>query len=296
MVRGVAGRREGLPAERRRRRRSGCSRSGHRRELAPERVERVAVEAARRAPRAATGRRGAARRPRRPRRSAPGARARSRPAAPAWSRWMCESSRWRMSPSSRPCSRRPSLQPRERRRRAAVEERGPVGRLDHVDADRALEPEERQVDRLEHAARQTRAARAGDGDERGLEVGEQVADRLDPDREADEVARRRERRVGGRGVRHARRVLDQALDAAERLGEQEELRPRRRARPPPPRTRRGTRPCRRSRASGARATSWPGMGREAGVEHALDGRVRRRGRRRSRARSRSAGACAARAS
>ena len=39
-------------------------------------------------------------------------------------------------------------------------------------------------------------------------------------------ARRRERRAGGRGVRHARGMLDQALDAAERLGELEELRAR----------------------------------------------------------------------
>ena len=45
----------------------------------------------------------------------------------------------------------------------------------------------------------TPARRAG---ERGLEVGDQVVGRLDPDRQADEVRRRGERRVGGRGVRH----------------------------------------------------------------------------------------------
>ena len=60
----------------------------------------------------------------------------------------------------------------------------------------------------------------------GLEVVDQVVGRLDPDREADEVARRGERRVGGRRVRHPRGVLDQALDAAEALGERPDLRAR----------------------------------------------------------------------
>ena len=41
------------------------------------------------------------------------------------------------------------LQPRERRRRPAVEERRPVARLDQVDADRALEAAEPEVDRVE---------------------------------------------------------------------------------------------------------------------------------------------------
>jgi poly(3-hydroxybutyrate) depolymerase len=61
-------------------------------------------------------------------------------------------------------------------------------------------------------------------DERGLEVGEQVLAGLDPDRQPNEVAGRRERRCGGRRVGHARGMLDQAFDAAERLGEREQLR------------------------------------------------------------------------
>ena len=54
----------------------------------------------------------------------------------------------------------------------------------------------------------------------------QVVGRLDPDRQPHEVRRRRERGARGRRVRHPRRVLDQALDAAERLGELEDLRAR----------------------------------------------------------------------
>ena len=46
--------------------------------------------------------------------------------------------------------------------------------------------------------------------------------------------------------------------------------------------RRGTRPCRRSRASARAATSWPGCVGEPGVEHALDGGVAVEVRRRSR--------------
>src|SRR5579862_5025016 len=75
------------------------------------------------------------------------------------------------------------------------------------------------------------SARAGGGgDERVLEIGAEIRRRLDPDREPDEVRRRRERRVGGGCVRHARRHLDQALDAAERLSEPEEVRGRGEAR------------------------------------------------------------------
>src|SRR5665647_2246477 len=74
--------------------------------------------------------------------------------------------------------------------------------------------------------RLTRRSRARDGgrDERVLEIEDQVVARLDPNRQAYEIARRSERRVCGRCVRHARRHLDQALDAAERLRELEELR------------------------------------------------------------------------
>ena len=43
------------------------------------------------------------------------------------------------------------LEARQRRRRPAVEERGAVVGLDEVDADRALEAEEVQVERVEHA-------------------------------------------------------------------------------------------------------------------------------------------------
>src|SRR6266581_8689140 len=57
-----------------------------------------------------------------------------------------------------------------------------------------------------------------------LEVVREVVGRLDPDREPDEARRRGEGCVGGGGVRHARRHLDQALDAAERFREPEQVR------------------------------------------------------------------------
>src|SRR5215216_6833466 len=63
-------------------------------------------------------------------------------------------------------------------------------------------------------------------DERLLEILDQVARGLDPHGEAHEVPRRRERRVRRRGVRHARGVLDQALDSAEALRELPDLRSR----------------------------------------------------------------------
>ena len=77
------------------------------------------------------------------------------------------------------------------------------------------------------------AGRGCSPDERSFEVGEQIVARLDADREANEVRRRRERLAGGRRVRHPGRLLDQALDAAERLGELEELRARDERRRPP---------------------------------------------------------------
>src|ERR1700692_3822611 len=61
-------------------------------------------------------------------------------------------------------------------------------------------------------------------DEGVLEVGGERAGRLDPHREAHEIRRRRERRVGRGGVRRPGRNLEQALDAAERLGELEKPR------------------------------------------------------------------------
>ena len=65
--------------------------------------------------------------------------------------------------------------------------------------------------------------------ERGLEIGSQVVDVLDPDRQPHEPARHRERRLGDRGMGHRRRQLDQRLDRAERLGQREEAGCRREA-------------------------------------------------------------------
>ena len=87
---------------------------------------------------------------------------------------------------------------------------------------------------------------------------------------------RGERRVGGRGVRHPGRVLDQALDAAERLGEQEELRPRRER----DRLLLGLDEERDHAAEVAHLPARDlvaGMAGQAGVEHALDRRRARRG-------------------
>src|SRR6478735_6214545 len=61
---------------------------------------------------------------------------------------------------------------------------------------------------------------------RGFEVVDEVVDRLDADREAYQRRRHCERRVRGGRVRHPRRVLDEALDSAEALGELPDLRPR----------------------------------------------------------------------
>src|SRR5437868_2983296 len=62
--------------------------------------------------------------------------------------------------------------------------------------------------------------------ERMLELGDQVLDILDAHREAHQPVADAEpgaHVLGQRGVRHDRRMLDQALDAAEALGEREEL-------------------------------------------------------------------------
>ena len=119
---------------------------------------------------------------------------------------------------------------------------------------------------------------------------------LDPDRQPHEVPRRGEGRVRGRRVRHARRVLDQALDAAEALGELEDLRAGDRARPPPPPTptRKETIPpksriWRAAMVVARDATGGPGRGRARRARAA-------RGRRRLPQRSRSAGASGRRAS
>src|SRR6266508_6376761 len=64
----------------------------------------------------------------------------------------------------------------------------------------------------------------GRANECGLEVGDQVVGRLDPDGEADQVPRRRRwTRLRG-GVGHPRRMLDQALDSAQALGEDPDVR------------------------------------------------------------------------
>ncbi len=56
----------------------------------------------------------------------------STPAAPAWSRWMWLSSRWRTSASASPSCGEPGLQRVDRRRRPAVEERRPVVGVEEV--------------------------------------------------------------------------------------------------------------------------------------------------------------------
>src|SRR5205807_3598453 len=63
----------------------------------------------------------------------------------------------------------------------------------------------------------------GRADECGFEIRDQVIRRLETNRKANEVARCGEGGVCGRRMRHPRRVLDQALDAAERLGQFEDL-------------------------------------------------------------------------
>ena len=104
----------------------------------------------------------------------------------------------------------------------------------------------------------------------GLEVGDEVVDRLDPDREADERRRGGERRVRGRRVRHRRR--------APRSGS-------RRRRGSPRASRSSSRPTIAFASSGDEAmketippkpdicraaSSWPGMAGEPRIEHLLD--------------------------
>ena len=74
-----------------------------------------------------------------------------------------------------------------------------------------------------------------------------------PDREPDQVGGHLQRRAGDARVRHPVRVLDQRLDAAERLAEREHPGAVADRRAPPPRRRPpGTTPCRRTGAS-----AWP---------------------------------------
>ena len=58
---------------------------------------------------------------------------------------------------------------------------------------------------------------------RMTQVVDEVVSVLDPDRQPEEVVGHLERRAGRRGMGHRSRVLDQALDGAERLGEREDL-------------------------------------------------------------------------
>jgi MFS family permease len=65
------------------------------------------------------------------------------------------------------------------------------------------------------------SANGAGGTEGPVQVGDQVVDRLDADGEPDEVGRHLEGAAGGAGMGHPGWVLDQRLDAAERLAEDE---------------------------------------------------------------------------
>ena len=88
--------------------------------------------------------------------------------------------------------------------------------LKEIDPDRGREPDRRaccccgELDRVE----------------RLTEVGDEVVPPLDPDRQADQRRVDRERSsCGHRHVGHRGGDLDQRLDATERFGEREQLRP-----------------------------------------------------------------------
>ena len=188
VVRRVAGGGEALEPERRGRRRRGRSPPAPAR-ARPRGVEGVAVEAAR-----------ARLEPARVddvRRAdlgdvhlEPGCSRTSTPAAPAWSRWMCESSRWRTSVELEPALGEARLQRGDARRRPAVVERRPVVGLEQVARRRrarswwwrSIGSGTATAADVDPAAGRRARQRA-----RALEVGDQVVGRLDPDREADEV-------------------------------------------------------------------------------------------------------------
>ena len=95
--------------------------------------------------------------------------------------------------------------------------------------------------------------------QRLVEVGDQVVDVLDPDTQPDQVARHLERRAGDRGVGHPAGMLDQRLDPAERLAQDDDLgtaHRRRAAACSPPATRKLTIPP--NRRIWRLARSWPG--------------------------------------
>ena len=278
MVRRVAGRRERLPAERPRRRRRGCS---------PRAPARARPRACR------TGRRRAGARALEPRRvdevrraelgdpdlSARGARGRSSRPRPHGRGGCARGAGGGCRRARAPRSRRPSSA-RERRGRAAVEEGGAVGRLQQVDADRALEPAETEVDRKRQRADGRRGRR-----DRDESAGSRSASR------SSTASIPTERRTRLRGAANGASAVEACViragcsirlstppsDSASgksfvRADERDRLLLR---------LRRGTRPCRRSRASAARAISWPGM-RSAGRGRARARRRRaRRGSRRS---------------
>src|SRR6266568_7604030 len=57
------------------------------------------------------------------------------------------------------------------------------------------------------------------------EVSDEIVDRFDAHREPNETGRRRELRATDRAVGHGKGDLDQRFDAAERLGQREDLGP-----------------------------------------------------------------------
>ena len=244
--------------------------------------------------RAATGRRGAARRPPRPRPSARDARARSSRPRPRGRGGCARAAGGGCRVSSSPRSRRPSFSRGSVVAGPQSKSAGPSVGLEQVDADRALEAAEEEVDRLErlHGAQPGAATR----DERRLEVGEQVVDRLDPDREPHEVraarrtARRRSRRASsapgarsGSRRRRATRRAGRASSAPTSATASSSDSARNETIPPKSRICRARDLVARDATAGrGRARARPPGGR--------------RGTRRSRARSRSAGASGPRAS
>ncbi len=73
----------------------------------------------------------------------PGCSRTSTPAAPAWSRWMCDRSRWRRSVSARPCSASRSFSVSAVVAGPQSKSARPVGRVEQVDADDLLAAEVR---------------------------------------------------------------------------------------------------------------------------------------------------------
>ena len=160
MVRGVA-RASGRPPSRgRRRRRCGRSRSGTGASSPQSVSKRVAVEAPRRRfePRRVDEVRRADLGD--PARSAPGARGRSCRPRPRGRGGCARAAGGGCRPSSRPARRRPSSSRGSVVAGPQSKSAGPSVGLDDVHADRALEPQEAEVDRREHVAQAPTRARA----------------------------------------------------------------------------------------------------------------------------------------